>query len=297
MRKTAIWLIIVVVLTVSIPVFSGIKSDSTKNIEMRYGNDLNHEVEIRNNTPNSSKTDFFLYGAGIIPSVEIRTLMYFKDIEADFNNVTITLNLKIAINGPTYDQGNLSVYRLTNNYTKHGSNWNNKSLNTAWLTPGGDYNSTPLDTKLVTSQTQAFFSFDVTNFYWDVSNGTYDNLGFLLMIDLNEVSNNTVIEIASSWSGNSKINYPYIDVEYQQPTPPTTSITADKWTWLGFVNETGKTLATLYSEISNCQYVCAQNTTTGVYYTYGAGITDDFTVTYGMAVAVLCSSSSSWDHT
>ena len=76
----------------------------------------------------------------------------------------------------------------------------------------------------------------------------------------------------------------------------TTNITADKWTWLGYLNESSKISSILYSEIINCTYLVMQNTTTGYYYTYGPGIEESFTITFGSAVCILLLTDESWDH-
>jgi len=74
-----------------------------------------------------------------------------------------------------------------------------------------------------------------------------------------------------------------------------TNITANKWIWLGYLNGSGKTGATLHSQFTNCSYLVMQNAT-GYYYTYGGALKEDFTITYGSAICVLVTTDQSWDH-
>jgi len=74
---------------------------------------------------------------------------------------------------------NISVYRLTSNWTESGATWNNKNSSTAWTTAGGDFDSTKFATTVVNASG--------TYYYWNITilvqgwvNGSWTNYGLIL---------------------------------------------------------------------------------------------------------------------
>lgn len=109
---------------------------------------------------------------------EKRIILFFPNITVDYANVTIYVHL--YGNAPSSEDFNVSIYRLTNHYDPTFVSWTNRTENIPWSTSGGDYNSTELDNVFVTSITYYHYYWDVTDFYWAVSNGTYTNYGFII---------------------------------------------------------------------------------------------------------------------
>lgn len=193
---------------------------------------------------------------------------------------------------------NMSIYELFDNWNETEVTWNNRTSYDVWAVAGGHYNSTSV-TFLEISST-GWHQFDITTVYrnW-VNNGT-KNLGLIFVLNGSLPSTVTIVFDSSEHTDTAlrpRLNLTYTPSSTPPTPPPTANISSNTWSWIGYLNETSKTGATLYSEITNCTYLVMQNTTTGYYYTYGPGITESFTVEYGSAVCVLTSTDTTWDHT
>ena len=178
--------------------------------------------------------------------------------------------------------------------TVEGLEWTHTVYGTIYLVGDTNYNRKQLST----ASNYKDIYFNDTDESEDWTNDTGSGLSEDIWLDDgNGIFNENETQEGypyEGWNGTPFLRcYHSINI-IDNPVTGSVSITADKWIWTSYLNRTSKTLATLYSEIPNCLYVCCQDTATGAYKTYGAGITDSYTVEYGTAIAVLVSSTSTW---
>lgn len=271
-----------------------IPSVGSENITFTYSHYYDYDTYIVEDYPNSNFEGQNALGIRNETGKNQSAILYFPDVKGDFQNLSIKLFLR-GQRTPTFDPANVTLYRLIGNFTPSNATWNDKYANVPWTNPGGDYNTTEIDTNYITSTSFLWYSFDVTSFYWDVYNSTYINLGFLLKINPTDTSNYTAFNFYSSNSTSA----PYLNITYADGSGQYTNLYEDKWNLEGYSGGSPKLASTIYSEISNCTALVWKNDTSGYYYTYwpGIGFTEDEYINYGDGVFILVDADTTWDHT
>jgi uncharacterized repeat protein (TIGR01451 family) len=119
-----------------------------------------------------------------------RGLLYFPLNWADFNNEPVnSATLTLRVTGEKDDT--VKVYRVTSDWTEGTENnttngtgvtWNDRNGSAAgdWITNGGDFNGTLIDSKLVNTN-GANVTFNLTSLVQGWLDGTYSNYGIILV--------------------------------------------------------------------------------------------------------------------
>ena len=115
-----------------------------------------------------------------INNKENRVLLLFNLSEIPFNVTITNATLELYYN---YDSGqdvNLSLYRLTRQWTETGVTWNTYDGTNSWTTAGGDYDST-LHARTLIDSVLSWKSWLITSLVQDLVDKVYENYGFILL--------------------------------------------------------------------------------------------------------------------
>ncbi|MBI2672316.1 DNRLRE domain-containing protein [Candidatus Woesearchaeota archaeon] len=143
-----------------------------------------NDTYLREQLPNSNFGSVDTINLGLSASGQrMRPVLQFN-LSSITNGSTITsalLKIFVNLSGSTNNLS-ASIYRATNAWFENETNWNNRTVNTAWNTAGGDFNSNENDT-IGINDTLGWYTFDARLLvrYW--MNGTYSNFGFLIRSD------------------------------------------------------------------------------------------------------------------
>lgn len=215
-----------------------------------------------------------------------RWILNFPSFEVNRNEV---VNFTFKVNPVAMTEpGNISAHALV--HPQAGSlyhdqaNWTLAKTGTAWNSPGGDYDQTPLDTKYI-DQAGVYYSYDLTN-YLDLSQG--DQIGIIFIGDFESNITFQAIHTLMKWQ-----------LTIAGGLGQSTDIEKDQWNLEGFSNVTAKLASVIYSEIANCKALVYKNATSGYYYTYAPtwGSLEDYNINYGDGLFILTTANTTWDHT
>jgi len=168
------------------------------------------------------------YGSAVILDVDAETSKQERTVielnlskitsDSQINSAILQLYLSSVKNTVTL---NVSVYRLTNNWTESGVTWNNRTATAAWTTAGGDYGNTTVFAMVPVNLSARFYEWNITSLVQGWVNGSWPNYG-LIMIASGATGNN-VKSFASSNNGNAS-RLPVLIVNYttqiNDTTPP-----------------------------------------------------------------------------
>jgi RHS repeat-associated protein len=106
----------------------------------------------------------------------------------------------------------VGIYQLTHSWTS-GATWNKYDGTSAWMSAGGDFNSTAVSTQTVFQSSDNWYAWDAKSLAqaW-INNGTANN--GLIVKETSEGSVNNVFTFDSTQSTNQNAPYPYFDVIY-----------------------------------------------------------------------------------
>jgi len=113
----------------------------------------------------------------------------------------------------------ITLYRLTESWTRLGSGWNKRDGTHNWTAPGGTCDNTRLGSFHPTSA--GFKTFDVTCVVQDWVNGTYANNGFILVAKMIE----DMVGVQRRRQEEVNFEAPHLDLTYtlegtMRMTPP-----------------------------------------------------------------------------
>lgn len=184
------------------------------------GNNKSTYISVNNINPisanTSDKNNLSLWSKGSVDNRR-RSLVKFETSAiptsaTGIKNAVLRLNVNSLSNAWDYysTAGHISVYRVTTDWTENQATWSNRNSSAAWVSPGGDYDTTPAiwigSSELANSFTSAdqnkqfWVDFDVTSFvnYWRLNPSS--NYGILVKLH-DSINENNVSDI--KWELNS----------------------------------------------------------------------------------------------
>jgi len=231
-----------------------------------------------------------------------RALVYF-DMSYIPSDANIT-EAKIWVWGNTYnhyDVLNVRIHRITRVWSAGSATWVIAGApygQSAWYTPGGDYNATILDNRswTTTNLTFRWIDFNITNTTKSFVNGTLSNYGFLLRDDA-EFHWNRLMFCSDCYS--PSMYRPKLIVNYTLAGSASLyniTLTKTIWNFKGYPNSTTKASNVLYSEIPNCSAVVGKNLTSDYWYTYSPslGLLENWDIGFGEGLFITVSNNSTW---
>ncbi len=143
-------------------------------------------------------------------SKEERSILYFNLSFIPNSSQVINATLSLYMQGGAGEIFNLSVYRLTQDWTEGGVTWDTYDGVNSWLNLGGDYDSFEYD-KILIDLTLGWKNWNVSSLVQQLVNGTYTNKGFILIPEPG--SGNNWKQFASSENANQSI-IPRLEIFY-----------------------------------------------------------------------------------
>jgi len=160
------------------------------------------------------------FAVGMNTGGEPRGLIQFSPdfSEGEISVATLSLYCTGIVNDP---QGiNMSAHILTASWDQHGVLWNNRTNDTLWGAPGGDYLTTIVSYVSV-SQANSWFTLNITDVVRGWKNGSIPNYGLILTgVPLNSSASASYVMLASSEAGNPGIR-PKLTITYGAEIEPT----------------------------------------------------------------------------
>jgi len=147
------------------------------------GLDIN-DTYLRNDFPNNN------FGTGTILRVgETSANVKYRSVIRDLNITSITSEDSIAdAKLQFYVEefvGNsnitISAHRITQQWDESITTWNRRTSGFLWYSSGGDYDSTPINSINISTQTGIYYNITITNLVKGWLNGSYSNYGLILI--------------------------------------------------------------------------------------------------------------------
>ena len=110
---------------------------------------------------------------------------------------------------------NVTVYRVTRNWTETGVTWNKYDGTNTWATAGGDFNES-YGTVLVATTSDAWVSWNVTNLVWNWVNENYTNYGMILHAGTGTSNSNEKQFYSTNYATNTSLR-PILEINYTTP--------------------------------------------------------------------------------
>lgn len=215
-----------------------------------------------------------------------RLIISIGTFDAEFSEI-INMTMEFSIHNIQV-AGNISVHTITGGQSNKLVTWNtnwthgNRNIGVAYVNPGCDYDTTPLDTQYIDVGAQVY-TFDITEYL-----NTSNQHGLIFIAD-----SGTNISIQGFSS-----SYPMWYIRYSAGSGQSTNLYEDVWNLKGYAGASPKLASTILSEITNCTALSWKNATSGYWYTYwpGIGFTEDEHLNYGDGLFILVDADTTWDH-